>query len=110
MKSAVCVSSKSYWQMSRTPVINQTIFSAKSPRPWRGCGLQGWRKEQGWLGAKNLWCKAQGYTGKKWKTSSGADLVVPLNEGPAWWGGATVRSRCLLDQTRRPNWSSSSWW
>jgi hypothetical protein len=87
LKSAIQhgASSNSYWQMSRTPVINQAISnaercgsnsasalldSAKSPRLWRGCGLQGWLKEQDLLSLKDLWCKAQGYTGKKRKTSS----------------------------------------
>jgi len=50
-------SSNSYWQMSRTPVINQAISNA-------------WLKEQGLLSVKDLWCKVQGYTGKKRKTSS----------------------------------------
>jgi RNA-directed DNA polymerase len=59
LKSAIqhgC-SSNSYWQMSRTPVINQGISNA-------------WLQEQGLLSVKDLWCKAQGYTGKKRKTSS----------------------------------------
>jgi RNA-directed DNA polymerase len=51
------VSSNSYWQMSRTPVINQAISNA-------------WLKEQGLLSVKDLWCKAQGYTQKRMKTSS----------------------------------------
>ncbi|WP_223907858.1 hypothetical protein [Rhodoferax lithotrophicus] len=87
LKSAIQhgVSSNSYWQMSRTPEINQAISNAercgsnsacalldstKRPRLRRGCGLQGWLKEQGLLSVKDLWCKAQGYTGKKRKTSS----------------------------------------
>ena len=41
-----------YWQMSRTPVINQAISNA-------------WLQEQGLLSVKDLWCKAQGYTAKK---------------------------------------------
>jgi RNA-directed DNA polymerase len=60
LKSAIqhgC-SSNSYWQMSRTPVINQAISNA-------------WLKEQGLLSVKDLWCKAQGYTAKrKGKASS----------------------------------------
>ena len=36
----------------------------------RGCGLQGWLKEQGLLSVKDLWCKAQGYTARKGKASS----------------------------------------
>jgi len=59
LKSAIqhgC-SSNSYWQMSRTPVINQAVSNA-------------WLKEQGLLSVKDLWCKAQGYTAKKGKTSS----------------------------------------
>ena len=59
LKSAIqhgC-SSNSYWQMSRTPVINQAISNA-------------WLREPGLLSVKDLWCKAQGYTGKKRKTSS----------------------------------------
>ncbi|MDP3799351.1 MAG: group II intron maturase-specific domain-containing protein [Polaromonas sp.] len=54
LKSAIqhgC-SSNSYWQMSRTPVINQAISNA-------------WLQEQGLLSVKDLWCKAQGYTAKK---------------------------------------------
>lgn len=60
LKSAIQhgVSSNSYWQMSRTPVINQAISNA-------------WLKEQGLPSVKDLWCKAQGYTAKKkGKTSS----------------------------------------
>jgi RNA-directed DNA polymerase len=59
LKSAIQhgVSSNSYWQMSRTPVINQAISNA-------------WLKEQGLLSVKDLWCKAQGYTAKKGKASS----------------------------------------
>ncbi|MBT9162483.1 MAG: Group II intron-encoded protein LtrA [Dehalococcoidia bacterium] len=59
LKSAIqhgC-SSNSYWQMSRTPVINQAISNA-------------WLQEQGLLSVKDLWCKAQGYTAKKGKASS----------------------------------------
>ena len=61
LKSAIQhgVSSNSYWQMSRTPVINQAISNA-------------WLKEQGLLSVKDLWCKAQGYMGKRKKTSSSA--------------------------------------
>ena len=61
LKSAIQhgVSSNSYWQMSRTPVINQAISNA-------------WLAEQGLLSVKDLWCKAQGYTAKKRKTSSSA--------------------------------------
>ena len=54
LKSAIqhgC-SSNSYWQMSRTPVINQAVSNA-------------WLQEQGLLSVKDLWCKAQGYTEKK---------------------------------------------
>ncbi|MDD3381665.1 MAG: group II intron maturase-specific domain-containing protein [Rugosibacter sp.] len=54
LKSAIqhgC-SSNSYWQMSRTPVINQAISNA-------------WLQEQGLLSVKDLWCKAQGYTTQK---------------------------------------------
>ena len=61
LKSAIehgC-SSNSYWQMSRTPVINQAVSNA-------------WLQEQGLLSVKDLWCKAQGYTGKKGETSSSA--------------------------------------
>ncbi|MDO9482448.1 MAG: hypothetical protein Q7J66_17820, partial [Hydrogenophaga sp.] len=50
LKSAIqhgC-SSNSYWQRSRTPVINQAISNA-------------WLQEQGLLSVKDLWCKAQGY-------------------------------------------------
>ena len=49
LKSAIQhgVSSNSYWQMSRTPVINQAISNA-------------WLGEQGLLSVKDLWCKAQG--------------------------------------------------
>ena len=43
-------SCNSYWQMSRTPVINQAVSNA-------------WLREQGLLSVKDLWCKAQGYTG-----------------------------------------------
>jgi len=59
LKSAIQhgVSSNSYWQMSRTPVINQAVSNA-------------WLKEQGLLSVKDLWCKAQGYTAKKGKASS----------------------------------------
>ena len=59
LKSAIqhgC-SSNSYWQMSRTPVINQAVSNA-------------WLKEQGLLSVKDLWCKAQGYTANKRKASS----------------------------------------
>ena len=51
LKSAIQhgVSSNSYWQMSRTPVIQQAVSNA-------------WLKEQGLLSVKDLWCKAQGYT------------------------------------------------
>lgn len=59
LKSAIqhgC-SSNSYWQMSRTPVINQAVSNA-------------WLKEQGLLSVQDLWCKAQGYTAKKSKASS----------------------------------------
>ena len=60
LKSAIQhgVSSNSYWQMSRTPVIQQAVSNA-------------WLKEQGLLSVKALWCKAQGYTAKrKGKASS----------------------------------------
>ena len=71
------VSSKSYWHMARTPAVQQALSnaercgsnsafalldSAKRPRLWCGCGLQGWLKAQGLLSVKDLWCKAQGYT------------------------------------------------
>jgi RNA-directed DNA polymerase len=59
LKSAIqhgC-SSNSYWQMSRTPVINQAISNA-------------WLQEQGLLSVKDLWCKAQGYTANKRKAWS----------------------------------------
>ena len=59
LKSAIqhgC-SSNSYWQMSRTPVINQAISNA-------------WLQGQGLLSVKDLWCKAQGYTANKRKASS----------------------------------------
>ena len=54
LKSAIQhgVSSNSYWQMSRTPVMNQAVSNA-------------WLKEQGLLSVKDLWCKVQGYTAKK---------------------------------------------
>ena len=80
--------------MARTPAVQQALSnaercgsnsacalldSAKRPRLWRGCGLQGWLKAQGlfsvktkfqrrrnlyssYAGTKDLWCKAQGYT------------------------------------------------
>lgn len=59
LKSAIQhgVSSNSYWQMCRTPVVNQAVSNA-------------WLKEQGLLSVKDLWCKAQGYTAKKGKASS----------------------------------------
>jgi RNA-directed DNA polymerase len=59
LKSAIqhgC-SSNSYWQMSRTPVINQAVSNA-------------WLQAQGLFSVKDLWCKAQGYTAKKRKASS----------------------------------------
>lgn len=49
--------------MSRTPVINQAISIP-------------WLTEHGWLSAKDLWCKAQGNTGKKRKTSSNVRRLV----------------------------------
>lgn len=54
LKSAIQrgVSSKRYRQMSRTPMINQAISNA-------------WLQEQGLLSVKDLWCKAQVYTGKE---------------------------------------------
>jgi len=90
LKSAIQhgVSSKSYWQMSRTPVIHQAISnaercgthsayalwdSAKRSRLWRGCGLQGWLKEHVLLSVKGLWCKAQGYTEKKKRKTSSSE-------------------------------------
>ena len=60
LKSAIQqgVSSNGYWQMSRTPVIQQAVSNA-------------WLKERGLLSVKALWCKAQGYTAKrKGKASS----------------------------------------
>ncbi len=52
------VSSKSYWYMARTPAVQQGLNNA-------------WSQEQGLLSAKDLWCKAQGYTVKgKRKASS----------------------------------------
>ena len=66
LKSAIQhgVSSNSYWQMSRTPVINQAVSNA-------------WLKEQGLLSVKDLWCKAQGYTAKRKRESfvERADLL-----------------------------------
>jgi RNA-directed DNA polymerase len=62
LKSAIqhgC-SSNSYWQMSRTPVINQAISNA-------------WLQEQGLLSVKDLWCKAQGYTAKKKGNASSSE-------------------------------------
>jgi len=61
LKSAIQhgVSSNSYWQMSRTPVIQQGVSNA-------------WLREQGLLSVKDLWCKAQGYTGKR-KTASSSE-------------------------------------
>ena len=44
------VSSKSYWHMARTPAVQQALSNA-------------WLKAQGLLSVKDLWCKAQGYTG-----------------------------------------------
>ena len=44
------VSSKSYWCMARTPAIQQALSNA-------------WLKAQGLVSIKDLWCKAQGYTG-----------------------------------------------
>ena len=67
LKSAIqhgC-SSNSYWQMSRTPVINQAVSNA-------------WLKEQGLLSVKDLWCKAQGYTAKK-KSESFVERANLLN-------------------------------
>lgn len=54
LKSAIQhgVSSNGYWQMSRTPVIQQAVSNA-------------WLNEQGLLSVKDLWCKAQGYTAKR---------------------------------------------
>lgn len=43
------VSSKSYWAMSRSPVVHQALSNA-------------WLKAQGLVSVKDLWCKAQGYT------------------------------------------------
>ncbi|AGX86201.1 group II intron maturase-specific domain-containing protein [Candidatus Symbiobacter mobilis] len=59
LKSAIQhgVSSKSYWQMSRTPVINQALSNL-------------WLQEQGLQSVKDLWCKAQGYMVMKRKTLS----------------------------------------
>jgi hypothetical protein len=49
--------SNRYWQMFKNPAINKASSNA-------------WLKEQGLLSVKDLWCKAQVYTGKKSKTSS----------------------------------------
>jgi hypothetical protein len=88
LKSAIQhgVRSNSYWQMSRTPVINQAVSSA-------------WLKEQGLLSVKDLWCKAQVYTKKRMKTSSGelTWLFRPLRTRRVGGMGATVRNRCLPD-------------
>jgi hypothetical protein len=80
------VSSNSDWQMSRTPVINQAVSNA-------------WLKEQGLLSVKDLWCKAQGYTEKRMKTSSSEPtwLFRPLRTRTVGGVGATVRSCCLPD-------------
>ncbi len=72
-------SSSSYWQMSRTQVINQAISNA-------------WLQEQGLLSVKDLWCKAQGYTAKKGKASSSVPtwLFRPLRTravGGVWGVG-----------------------
>ena len=50
LKSAIQhgVSSKSYWHMARTPVVQQALSKA--------C-----LKAQGLVGVKDLWGKAQGY-------------------------------------------------
>jgi Group II intron, maturase-specific domain len=108
LKSAIQhgVSSNSYWQMSRTPVINQAISNA-------------WLKEQGLLSVRTkfqrrLTCtqvtpelktcgaKRRATRQRKERLRRASQLVEPLNEGPAWWvvWGATVRSRCL------PDWAS----
>ncbi|MFT3719609.1 group II intron reverse transcriptase/maturase [Pseudorhodoferax sp.] len=64
LKSAIQhgVSSNSYWQMSRTQVIQQAVSNA-------------WLKEQGLLSVKDLWCKAQGYTEKRDKTNRTSSRV-----------------------------------
>jgi hypothetical protein len=52
------------------------------------------------LRVKDLLGKAQGYTAKRrGNFVERADLVVPLNEGPAWWvvWGLGVRSFRLPD-------------
>lgn len=57
-------SSNSYWQMSRTPVINQAISNA-------------WLQEQGLPSVKDLWCKAQGYKAKNGKKNGKASSSAP---------------------------------
>ena len=43
------LSSRSYWRMSRSPVVQQALSNT-------------WLKAQGLVSVKDLWCKAQGYT------------------------------------------------
>lgn len=43
------VSSRGYWCMARSPVVQQAMSNA-------------WLKAQGLISVKDLWCKAQGYT------------------------------------------------
>lgn len=88
LKSAIqhgC-SSNSYWQMSRTPVINQAISNA-------------WLQEQGLLSVEDLWCKAQGYTVKKGKSSSSEPtwLFRPLRTRTVGGVGLGVRDFRLPD-------------
>ena len=89
LKSAIQhgASSKRYWQMSRTPVIQQAVSKA-------------WLKEQGLLRVKDLWRKAQGYTAKKkGKTSSTVPtwLFRPLRTSTVGGWGLEVRDVRLLD-------------
>ncbi|BCO27205.1 hypothetical protein MIZ03_2093 [Rhodoferax lithotrophicus] len=106
LKSAIqhgC-SSNSYWQMSRTPVINQAIFNA-------------WLKEQGLLSVKTKFrrrltctqvmpelktCGARHRVTRqkrRGRLRRACQLVEPLNEGPARWvvWGLGVRSSWLPD-------------
>ena len=105
LKSAIqhgC-SSNSYWQMSRTPVINQAISNA-------------WLKEQGLLSVKTkfqrrLTCtqvtpelktcgaRHRATRERRGKLRRACQLVEPLNEGRAWWvvWGLGVRSSWLPD-------------
>jgi hypothetical protein len=77
LKSAIQhgASSSSYWQMFRTPMINQAISNA-------------WLKEQGLLSMKDLWCKAQGYTQKKGRLRRASRHIEPPTVDPhgGWCG------------------------